>query len=217
MILAAGKGERMMPLTKDMPKPLLKAGGQSLIEHLIHSLVSAGISDIIINTARFGYKIEEHLGACDKWQAKITYSHEGEKPAGTGGGVQRALPLLGPGAFILINGDIWTDYDFKRLKEVSGHPVHLIMVENPSHHKTGDFCLEESRVSLDAGKRYTYSGIGLYQPELFYRSAGDIFSFVPMLKQEIQAGRVTGEVYTGQWFDIGTPERLKKLQEYLEK
>ncbi|NNE38937.1 MAG: nucleotidyltransferase family protein, partial [Gammaproteobacteria bacterium] len=155
MILAAGKGERMLPLTKTIPKPLLQAGGKPLIEYHIESLGRAGITEIVINTAKFGDMTESRLGKGDNWQLNIMYSHEGDEPEGTGGGVKKALPLLGDEPFVLINADIWTDYDFRALTKPDDSLIHLVLVNNPPQHLQGDFCLQEDNVSLTGGARYT--------------------------------------------------------------
>jgi MurNAc alpha-1-phosphate uridylyltransferase len=211
MILAAGKGERMLPLTKSMPKPLLQAGGKALIEYHIESLSRAGITEIVINTAKFGDKIEAYLGKGDQWRVDIQYSHEGDEPQGTGGGVQKALPLIGRGPFVLINGDVWTDYNFQTLIRDYNSLIHLVMVKNPPQHLQGDFCLRHNRVRLTGGDRYTYSGIGVFSSEFFAHPGNSMFSFVPELRSAISRDQVSGELYSGQWDDIGTPERLDKL------
>ena len=211
MILAAGKGERMMPLTKSKPKPLLLAGNKALIKYHIESLVHSGITDIVINTAKFGNQIESALGNGEYWRARIQYSHEGESPRGTGGGVQLALPLLGKASFVLINGDVWTDYDYRNLKKPAEKMAHLILVENPDHNQAGDFGLSYGQVVLNGGKKLTYSGIGVFNPEFFTGDGEPMVSFVPALQTAIKKGHVSGEKYVGQWFDIGTPQRLEKL------
>jgi N-acetyl-alpha-D-muramate 1-phosphate uridylyltransferase len=211
MILAAGKGERMMPLTKSTPKPLLQAGNKALIEYHIEALVHAGITDIVINTAKFGEQIESALGDGEHWRVRIQYSHEGENPKGTGGGVQLALPLLGKAPFVLINGDVWTDYDFRKLNKPAEKLAHLIMVENPIHNQAGDFGLSCGQVVLDDSNKLTYSGIGIFNPEFFSSDTQTMVSFVPSLQAAIKRGLVSGEKNNGLWFDIGTPQRLEKL------
>ncbi len=201
----------MLPLTKNTPKPLLRAGGRPLIEHHIESLGRAGITDIVINTAKFGEQTESSLGRGEKWNINIEYSHEGSEPLGTGGGVQKALPLLGPEPFVLINGDIWTDFNYRLLMRPYDALIHLVMVDNPPQHPQGDFCLQNSRISPTGGHKLTYSGIGVFDPEFFSVQGGGMFSFVPALKDAMSQGQVTGEHYPGLWFDIGTPERLEKL------
>jgi len=217
MILAAGKGERMMPLSKSTPKPLLQAGNKALIEYHIEALVHAGITDIIINTAKFGEQIESALGDGAHWHAQIQYSHEGESPKGTGGGVQLALPLLGESPFVLINGDVWTDYDFRKLNKPAEKLAHLIMVENPIHNQAGDFGLSCGQVVLGDSNKLTYSGIGIFNPEFFSSDTQNMVSFVPTLQTAIKRGLVSGEKNNGLWFDIGTPQRLEKLDILLKK
>lgn len=215
MILAAGKGERMMPLTKSMPKPLLKAGGRPLIEYHIAALSAAGITEIVVNTARFGDMFETTLGSGDAWNTHIVYSHEGEDPKGTGGGVRKALPMLGEDPFILVNADTWTDYDYAALIKPEDSIAHLVLVNNPPQNLPGDFSLMNGFVSINGENKLTYSGIGIYEPKFFARQDAEIFSFVPALKAAIKAGHVTGEHYAGRWFDIGTPERRDQLNAFL--
>lgn len=217
MILAAGKGERMRPLTKTIPKPMLKAGGKPLLQYHIESLVDAGIREIVINTGRLGAAIESHFGTGRDLGADIRYSREGGQPLETGGGIKRALPLLGKGPFIVVNGDIWTDFDYSRLLEKDITPPYLILVPNPPHHPQGDFVLQGDRLSLDGGPRLTYSGIGLYPPALFSEQTETVFPLLPLLQQAIREGVVTGELYTGRWLDVGTPERLRELEEMVSK
>ena len=215
MILAAGKGERMRPLSQDTPKPLLQAGGKPLLQYHIEALAAAAITRIVINTGRLGKKIETCFGSGDRFGVELCYSHEGDEPLGTGGGIQRALPWLGQLPFILVNGDVWTDFDYARLPARIPSMAHLIMVNNPGHNPDGDFALFEGKIDLQKGFLLTYSGIGLYKPELFVAAEGQLFSLVPLLKQAIHQGKVSGQHYNGQWFDMGTPERLDELNQLL--
>jgi MurNAc alpha-1-phosphate uridylyltransferase len=214
MILAAGRGERMRPLTDHTPKPLLPAGGRPLIEHIIAALVRDGFPDIIVNTAHLGERIERHLGDGNRFGARIAYSREGEALE-TGGGIRHALPLLGDEPFLVVNGDIATDFPFGRLRNIPVELAHLVLVPNPPHHARGDFGLNGGRV-LDSGEeRHTFSGIGVYRPELFGGLASDRFALAPLLRTAMARGAVSGELYQGFWMDIGTVERLRALDERL--
>lgn len=215
MILAAGRGERMRPLTDHTPKPLLRAGGQMLIEYHLRALVAAGITEIVINHAHLGEQIEAALGDGRAYGALIRYSPEGSALE-TGGGIFRALPLLGAGPFLVVNGDVWSDYPFGRLPAAPAGLVHLVLVDNPPHHPKGDFALRDGRlVDADGLARLTFSGIGLYRPELFAGCRPGPFPLAPLLRAAIARGEATGEHYRGQWVDVGTPERLAELDRRL--
>jgi MurNAc alpha-1-phosphate uridylyltransferase len=215
MILAAGRGERMRPLTDHTPKPLLEAGGQRLIEYHLRALVGAGLTDIVINHAHLGAQIEAFLGDGRRYGARIAYSPEGSALE-TGGGILRALPLLGREPFIVVNGDVWTDYPFARLCRAPAGLVHLVLVSNPEHHRGGDFFLAaDGRVHAEGSPRLTYSGIGIYRPELLAGCAPGKFPIAPLLRAAMARGEVTGEHYTGRWTDVGTPERLAQLDREL--
>jgi len=215
MILAAGRGERMRPLTDHTPKPLLLAAGKALIEHTIEQLVSAGFNDIIINHAHLGAKIEDRLGSGNQFGANICYSPEGGQALETAGGIINALHLLGDEVFLVVNGDIATDFPFAELKNQPVDLAHLILVDNPVHHPEGDFGLDNSGlVVTDAVERFTFSGIGLYRPELFHDIPAGPSKLGPLLRQSIAGGRVSGQKMDGFWMDIGTPERLQELDSY---
>jgi len=211
MILAAGRGERMRPLTDHTPKPLLRIGGETLIEHHIHALVRAGIDELVINHAHLGEQLVAALGDGTTCGARIRWSAEPDGALETGGGIHHALPLLGTAPFVVVNADIWTDFDFAGLPEQPDGRAHLVLVDNPEHHPEGDFALDGNRVSLDGPVRLTYSGIGVYRPELFAGCVPGAFPLAPLLRAAMEAGQVSGEHYTGTWFDIGTPERLAEL------
>ena len=220
MILAAGRGERMRPLTDTTPKPLLEAGGRPLIVWTLRALARCGVSDIVINLAHLGERIERALGDGEQWGVRIRYTHEPVGALETGGGIANALPLLGPQPFLLVNGDIYTDYPFASLvtRELppSGTLAHLVLIDNPPHHPAGDFGLVAGRVTADASVRYTYSGIGVYDPRLFAGVArGERCQLAALVKPQLAHGRVSGEHFRGQWFDIGTPERLSALDRSL--
>lgn len=215
MLLAAGRGERMRPLTDHVPKPLLAVGGKSIIEHLVEGLVAEGIRELVINHAWHGAMIEERLGDGHAFGASIAYSAEGERALETGGGIRHALPLLGNDPFIAVNADIWTDYPFGNLPDALETLGHLVLVDNPAHHPDGDFTLAGTRVGEDADHRLTFSGIGVYHAELFTGLSEDCFPLAPLLFESCRAGRLSGEHYTGEWWDVGTPERLEMLDRRL--
>ncbi len=214
MILAAGRGERMKPLTDVHPKPLLKVGGKALLDYHLESLARAGFRDIVINTAWLGEQIPIYVGDGGRWGVRIQYSHEGWPALETGGGIFRALPLLGEEPFLVVNGDVWTDWCLHapRLPDQwrEGTLAHLVLVSNPAHNPNGDFGLIDGRVAQQ-GKRYTFSGIGFYHPALFTGRQASAFKLAPLLFSAAQTGQVTGELFQGQWYDIGTPERLSAL------
>lgn len=214
MILAAGRGERLRPLTDHIPKPLIEAGGKPLILHLIESLVRGGIDEIIVNTAHLGEKIQARLGDGRAFGATIHYSPEHEALE-TGGGIYRALPLLGPAPFLVINGDIATDFPFGTLKDRPIELAHLVLVPNPDHHPQGDFGLAEG-LALDQGSpQFTFGGIGVYRPELFSECSAGRFPLAPLLRTAMKASRVSAELWPGFWMDIGTIERLEAFDQRL--
>jgi len=217
MILAAGRGERMRPLTDTTPKPLLNVGGQSLIEYHLQAFKSAGITDIIINHAWLGQQIEDKLGDGERYGVRITYSREGEQALETGGGIFKALPRLGTEPFIVTNADIWTDFDYAKLPGELDGLAHLVLVDNPAHHPEGDFVLEEKVVSDDEGPRLTFSGIGVYSPMLFNDAGENVFPLAPLLRGAMQKGQVSGEHHLGKWSDVGTPLRLDALNDELKE
>ncbi len=217
MILAAGRGERLRPLTDSTPKPLLAAGNKKLIEHHLHALVAAGFSHVIINICHLGQQIIDVLGDGSRYGLVIHYSDERDSVLETGGGIFKALPLLKSDPFLVINGDIWTDYDLSRLPVELDGLAHLVLVKNPGHNPKGDFSLRDKRVveEKENNATWTFSGIGLYSHELFEQSIACRFPLAPLLRKHIAEGRVTGETYDGQWFDIGTRERLDLLNDLL--
>jgi MurNAc alpha-1-phosphate uridylyltransferase len=219
MVLAAGRGERMRPLTDTQPKPLLRVGGKRLIEWHLERLAAGGFRDVVINTAWFGDLIEAELGSGERFGLAITYSRERPAALETGGGIFNALPLLGSQPFLLVNGDVWTDIDFGALRRPppTGSLAHLVLVPNPPQHARGDFALERGRVSEGEGSRQTYSGIGIYTSEMFAGCAPGKFPLAPLLREAIAAGRLTGELHTGHWYDIGTVERLNVLDTQLSR
>lgn len=215
MILAAGKGERMKPLTNDVPKPLLPAGGKPLLQYHLEALAVASVTEIVINTGIHGEKIESCFGSGKEFGVNIRYSHEGDNPLETGGGICNALPLLGDKPFIVVNADIWTDYDFSVLSADLPGLAHLVMVDNPGHNPEGDFGLKAGMIHTQSGPLLTYSGIGVYHPRLFDAHRPGSFPLAPLLRTAIEAGQASGEYYPGAWLDIGTPERLNRLNNML--
>ena len=216
MILAAGKGERLRPLTLHTPKPLVRAGGVPLIEYHLRALAAAGFTEIVINHAWLGQQIEDHLGDGAQFGVSIRYSAEGE-PLETGGGIYQALPLLGVEPFVVVNGDIWTEYDFTRLRRPLEGLAHLVLVDNPAHHPTGDFALQGSQVSEAGEPRLTYSGISVLHPALFAGSTAGAFKLAPLLRDAMAAGKVSGEHFGGRWVDVGTHERLAEVEALVQE
>ncbi len=212
MILAAGRGERMRPLTDAIPKPLLEVGGRALIEYHVDALVAAGFRELVINHARLGHLIEARLGDGRRYGAAIRYSPEGDTPLETGGGIYKALNLLGTGAFVVVNADIWTEFDFGTLRGRRPTAAHLVLVPNPPHHPDGDFGLRDGRIRNDLQVRHTYAGIGVYHADLFKNSTPGAFPLAPLIRSAAARGEVTGELYSGTWIDVGTPQRLGLLQ-----
>lgn len=215
MILAAGRGERMRPLTDHTPKPLLTVRGKALIVWLIEALARAGIRDLVINHAHLGPAIEAGLGDGARWNISIRYSPEGSALE-TAGGIANALPLLGTEPFMVVNGDIFCDFDFARLSQRSlgADLAHLVLVANPPQHPGGDFSLHGDRVRDRgaSGDMRTFAGIGLYDPRLFDGIVrGSRAPLAPLLRNAMAADRVSGEFHAGAWHDVGTPERLRQL------
>ncbi len=214
MILAAGRGERMRPLTDHTPKPLLKVAGRALIEYHLERLAAAGITEVVINHAYLGSQIEQFLGSGQRYGLRITYSPEAEGLE-TGGGIYNALPLLGDAPFLVVNADVWTDFPFESALQqprCPGDLAHLILVANPAHNAEGDFALSAEGRVLDVGEgRLTFSGIACYRAEFFSHCSPGVFPLAPLLRQAIAAGRVSGECYEGRWVDVGTPARLNAL------
>ena len=215
MILAAGLGTRMRPLTDTTPKPLLKVGGIPLILWHIERLAHDDFTDIVINIAHLGYQIPEALGDGSEWGVNIIYSDEQEEGAlESAGGIVKALPLLGDDPFLVLNGDIWTDYDYQANRKLpEGVLAHLVLVPNPEHNPEGDFALDGQKV-VD-NKQYTFSGIGYYSPKLFEGVPYGKSALAPLLRAAMKEGKVTGELYEGEWLDIGTPDRLQLLNAQL--
>ncbi|KAF1720681.1 N-acetylmuramate alpha-1-phosphate uridylyltransferase MurU [Pseudoxanthomonas wuyuanensis] len=224
LIFAAGLGERMRPLTEHTPKPLLQAGGKPLIVWHLEKLAALGVGEVVINTSWLAEQFPQVLGDGSRWGLRLHYSYEGPVPLETGGGMLHALPLLGDAPFLLVNGDIWTDYDFGRLPREPVGDAHLVLVANPPQHPNGDFALgADGMLQPDGEAKLTFTGIGVYRPALLrdWRNViGDTpdsgqtppsFKLAPLLRHGMSRQRITGEFHPGRWTDVGTPERLAQL------
>ena len=240
MILSAGRGERMQPLTDTTPKALLEVAGEPLIVRHLRALREAGIKDVVINLSHLGEQIRDALGDGEEFGVHILYSPEPDPPLETGGGIRQALPLLGPDPFWVVNADVYTDYQFATPPLADEDEVHLVLVDNPAHHPEGDFHYEDGRVREQSGERLTFSGIGFYRPRLIFghvhktvdmivgpgvsyalpgaaeqifdETIGKRFPLAPLLRAAIRDGRASGEHYRGLWVDVGTTERLAEAQ-----
>lgn len=228
LIFAAGKGERMRPLTEHTPKPLLPAGGKPLIAWHLEKLAALGIGDVVINTSWLADRFLPALGDGSRWGLRLHYSYEGREPLETGGGMHHALRLLGDAPFLAVNGDIWSDLDFASLPAQPSGVAHLVMVDNPPQHPRGDFALGDDGILQRTGAQtFTYSGIGIYRPELLagwrqvVGAAAGVddepphFPLRPLLQAAVSAQRITGQHHSGRWTDVGTPERLAQLDREL--
>jgi N-acetyl-alpha-D-muramate 1-phosphate uridylyltransferase len=211
MILAAGRGERMRPLTDGTPKPLLKVRGETLIERHVVALVRAGIPRIVINLSWLGPQIRDHLRDGARFGAAISYSEEPAQALETGGGIMRALPQLSPGPFAVVNGDIYTDFPFGTLALAADRDAHLVLAPNPAHHRQGDFGMERGLALPQAAVRYTFTGIAVYRAAFFTECADGVFPLKPLLLRSMAAKRCSAQLYTGLWEDVGTPQRLAEL------
>ncbi len=217
MILAAGRGERMRPLTDTLPKPLLCVDDKPLIVYHLEKLAAFGIKNIIINQAWLGHKLPELLGNGQQWGVNIEYIDEGARALETAGGIKNALPSLKSDCFIVVNGDIWTDFDLADLPKTlpEGTLAHLVMVNNPSHNVTGDFSLQNERLMEVGANKKTFAGIGLYRHQLFDLVDSDVAALGPILRQAMGAQQIQGQLFNGKWTDVGTPERLALLEQQL--
>jgi MurNAc alpha-1-phosphate uridylyltransferase len=216
MILAAGRGERLRPLTDELPKPLVEIAGKPLIAHHLEALSGCGFSEIVINQGHLGDLLRAAIGDGNRWNINIHWSDEQPEALETGGGIFKALPLLGAAPFLVINGDVWTDYPFARLRAVKCDWAHLVMVPNPEHNPAGDFALHAARILEEGENKLTFSGIGVYHPRLFNGCHPGKFSVVPLLRTAMSDHLVTGEQYIGGWSDIGTLERLHSVRKLLQ-
>ncbi len=214
MILAAGRGERLRPLTDHTPKPLIEVAGKALIEYHLENLREAGFREVIINTAWLATQFHRQLGDGSHYGLRIHYSDEGEALE-TAGGIRHALPLLGETPFLVVNGDIWSDYDFRRLPSPeTAMLAHLVLVDNPDHHPQGDFGIEAGRLVNTAAHRLTFAGIGIYRPAFFHADAPEpaVMPLAPLIRHHADRRRISAEHYRGRWTDVGTPQRLRILE-----
>ena len=230
LVLAAGLGERMRPLTDTTPKPLLEAGGKALVAWHLEKLAAVGVREVVINTSWLAGQFPLKLGDGARWGLDIRYAFEGPTPLETGGGMHNALRLLGDAPFIAVNGDVWSDFDFARLPAAPRGDAHLVLVDSPGHNRGGDFALGgDGQVASDGAERLTFAGIGVYRPSLFERwrdavgdapGAGDTpprFKLAPLLRAAMARSRVSGEHHRGRWTDVGTPARLAQLDAELRQ
>jgi MurNAc alpha-1-phosphate uridylyltransferase len=221
MILAAGRGERMRPLTDATPKPLLMAGGKPLIVWHLERLAACGFREVIVNHAHLGQQIEAALSDGSAFGLSIRYSPEPPGALETAGGIAYALPLLGEAPFLVVNGDVWCDWDFRRARALSDRFAHLVFVDNPAQHTDGDFCLDGETVRYAAeriGPTYTYAGTGVFSPRFFADVPdGAVLKLRPLLDAAIARNQLTGEHHAGRWIDVGTPERLAELDHELRQ
>jgi MurNAc alpha-1-phosphate uridylyltransferase len=216
MILAAGRGERLRPLTDEIPKPLIKVAGKSLIEYHLTNLADAGFKEIIINTAWLAEKIHQQLGDGSNYGTSITYSDEGTALE-TAGGIINALPLLGKEPFIVVNGDIWCDFDFSTLTELrKPMQAHLVLVNNPEHNQKGDFALDNGAIKNTGDAMYTYSGIGIYSVDFFAEQQTGSLPLAPILRSKSDTNLISGQIHNGLWTDVGTLERMQELEVQLK-
>ncbi len=218
IILAAGRGERLRPLTDVTPKPLLKVGGKYLIEYHLLNLYRAGFRDVVINVAWLGQQIIDALGNGKKYNLNLVYSNEHNQALETGGGIYNALPLLGDAPFLVVNADVWTDYPFEQLVNfpLQGK-AYLVLVNNPSHHKEGDFAIADERLIDEGDTLFTYSGIGVYSADFFEKKQTGKYSLAPMIRDCISENKINGELYKGRWIDVGTEQRLISLDKELSR
>ncbi len=221
MVLAAGRGERMRPLTDHVPKPMLEVAGRPLIDHHLWALADAGIEDVVVNLGWCGDVLRQHLGDGRRYGLRLRYSEEGWPALETGGGIRRALPLLGAAPFIVVNGDVYSDLPIQCLVErarsmAMNDLAHLVLVPNPPHHPSGDFAMHGARAAAVEGlAKLTFSGLSVLRPELFADAQPRAFPLAPLLREAILQGRVSAERHDGCWSDVGTPERLAALNERL--
>lgn len=211
MLLAAGRGERLRPITDSLPKPLVRVRGRPLIAWHLAALARAGVCEVVINVSWLAEQLRAALGDGRDYGVTITWSDEGPVPLETGGGIFRVLSLLGPEPFLVVSSDIWTDIDFARVKLEPDAHAHLVLIPNPPHHPRGDFGLEGDVVVNRDSERLTYANVGVYRPEFFSGCTPGRFPLLAVLNRGIAARRVRGEVHRGEWSDVGTPERLAKL------
>jgi len=211
MILAAGRGDRLRPLTDEIPKSLVKVRGQSLLDRHLENVRSAGIETVVINLGWLGDKIVEHIGAGESYGLDVNYSQEGENILETGGGIHNALPLLGEDPFLVVNADVYTDMPVPNIFLDEKHLGHLVMVPTPDYREHGDFNIEDGLIRNSAAAAHTFSGVAIYRPEFFNGCEAGRFPLAPMLREAADRGQLSGSLYEGLWADIGTLERLETI------
>jgi MurNAc alpha-1-phosphate uridylyltransferase len=211
MILAAGRGERLRPVTDSVPKSLLEIGGQALLERHLRSLAEGGVETVVINLGWLGEQITERIGSGEEYGLNVVYSQEGDNILETGGGIHRAMPVLGADPFLVINADIYTDMPLPDVQLSDDDMVHLVCVPVPEDMASGDFAIVDGRIRNDGEPMFTFSGVSIYRPEFFADCTPGRFSVVPMLRAAADADRISGSIYSGLWRDVGTPERLAEL------
>lgn len=211
MVLAAGRGERLRPVTDSVPKSLVEIDGQALLERHLRSLARGGVETVVINLGWLGEQIIERIGSGEEFGLNVVYSQEGENILETGGGIHRALPMLGADPFLVINADIYTDMPLPDVQLGGDDMAHLVCVPVPQDQDDGDFAIEDGRIRNDGEPMFTFSGVSIYRPEFFAGCTPGRFSVVPMLRAAVDADTVSGSIYSGLWRDVGTPERLAEL------
>jgi MurNAc alpha-1-phosphate uridylyltransferase len=212
MILAAGRGERLRPLTDEIPKPLIEVGGRCLLERHLDNVKSAGIETVVINLGWLGDKIVEYVGSGKRYGLEVIYSQEGNNILETGGGIHKALPMLGSEPFLVVNGDIYTDMSVPDVSLEYEHLGHLVMVPTPGYRDRGDFNIEEGLICNGTDAALTFSGVAIYRPDFFDGCEAGRFSIAPMLREAADRGQLSGSLYEGLWADAGTPDRLAALK-----
>lgn len=216
LVFAAGRGERLRPLTDTTPKPLVDVGGKPLIVWHLEKLAAAGVRDIVVNTSHLAEQFEPALGDGSRWDVTIRYSYEGPTPLETGGGMRRALGLLRDEPFIAVSADIWSDFDYATLPDEPTCSAHLVMVPNPDFHPRGDFDLDGSRLNEEGiGERLTFGNIGVYRPEFIADQPDGAFKLLPLYQRAMRDRQLTGERYDGRWFNIGTAGDLERLRGFV--
>ncbi len=212
MLLAAGRGERLRPLTDEVPKSLVEVRGESLLERHLASIHAAGVRTVVINLGWLGDRIVERVGSGERYGLNVLYSQGGENILETGGGIHKALPMLGDEPFLVINADIYTDMPMPRIELAAEHVGHLVMVPSPGYRDGGDFDIEDGLIRNGETQKLTFSGVAMYRPAFFDGCEPGRFPLAPMLREAADHGKLSGSLYQGLWADIGTPERLRAIQ-----
>lgn len=217
MLLAAGRGKRLRPITDNTPKPLVKVADTPLIDYHLHNLKAAGFNEVVINLSHLGEQIEDYLGDGERYDLNIQYSHEGDEPLETAGGIIHALPLLGENPFLVMNADIWCNHSLQFASLSDDKLAHLVLVDNPKHNPEGDFVYEFGKVYNTGKNLLTFSGIGIYHPRLFKDLPSKKRALAPLLREAIDKQKVSAEYFSGNWFDSGTQARLDEIEKFIKK